>query len=167
MNPRQRRLEADYRELRRRFDGDEAIVIQPEGVVPPEKYTVIYRIPSLRLSQSNEVVEVNQTVIQISLPATYPRERPYVTTVDPVFHPNFGLDNSVCIADHWTPSLSLADIVVRVGEMLQMMQYNIQSPLNAAAAEWAVLHRDKFPLSHVALGVTDVSISLGAKTSLD
>jgi len=161
VNPRLNRLEADYRELRKRFDGDPNIIIQPNGALPPERYTVIYKVPSLRLSSTNSVVVVDQTVIQVVLPATYPKERPFVSSIDLVFHPNFGMDQSVCIADWWSPARSLADIFVEIGDMLQMRKYNVQSPLNAQAAEWSVINESTLPIGQVDLGITDVVISLG------
>lgn len=166
MNPRLSRLESDYRELRRRFDGDPNIVIQPSGV-PPERYTVIYKVPSLRLSSTNEIVVVDQTVVQIVLPSTYPKERPFVTSVDVVFHPNFGMDQAVCIADYWSPARSLSDIFAEIGEMLQMRKFNIQSPLNAQAAEWTVNNEKSLPIGRVELGITDVSISMGKVVTED
>lgn len=166
MNPRLNRLESDYRELRKRFDGDPNIIIQPNGM-PPERYTVVYKVPSLRHSSTNEIVVVDQTVIQVVLPATYPKERPFVTSIDVVFHPNFGMDQSVCIADWWSPARSLADIFAEIGEMLQMRKFNVQSPLNAAAAEWTVRNEKSLPIGKIDLGITDVSISLGKLLSED
>jgi ubiquitin-protein ligase len=166
MNPRINRLESDYRELRKRFDGDPNIIIQPNGL-PPERYTVVYKVPSLRLSSTNDVVVVDQTVIQIVLPASYPRERPYVTSIDTVFHPNFGVDQAVCIADWWSPARSLADIFAEIGEMLQLRKYNVQSPLNAQAAEWTVRNERSLPIGQIELGATDVSISIGNVVSED
>ena len=166
MNPRLNRLESDYRELRKRFDGDSNIIIQPNGM-PPERYTVVYKVPSLRISSTNEIVVVDQTVIQVVLPATYPKERPFVTSVDLVFHPNFGMDQAVCIADWWSPARSLADIFAEIGEMLQMRKYNVQSPLNAQAAEWTVRNEKSLPLGRIDLGITDISISLGKSLTED
>lgn len=161
MTPRQQRLEADYRELRRRFDGDPNILIQPEGLVPPERYLVVFKVPSLRVSSASQVVTVDQTVVTVILPSAYPKERPFITSHDPVFHPNFGADQSVCIADYWVPAQSLADIIVDISDMLQMKKYNVQSPLNAQAAEWAVQNASSFPLSSIEIGVTDLKIHLG------
>jgi ubiquitin-protein ligase len=166
LNPRLNRLESDYRELRRRFDGDPNIIIQPNGM-PPERYTVVYKVPSLRRSTTNEVVVVDQTVVQIVLPATYPKERPFVTSIDVVFHPNFGTDQAVCIADWWSPARSLADIFAEIGEMLQMRKYNVQSPLNAQAAEWAVINEKSLPIGKVDLGINEVPISIGKVISED
>jgi ubiquitin-protein ligase len=77
-----------------------------------------------------------------------------------VFHPNFG--EYVCIADFWSPAQSLADIVMDVGLMLQWQKYNVQSPLNAVAADWAVKHRDELPVGTIDLssGTQAIEITL-------
>ena len=84
MNPRLRRLESDYRDLRARFDGDPHLTITPLGPYPPERYQIIYRVPSLRLDAQNSVQRTDQTVVTLTLPAGYPREKPHAVTVDPL-----------------------------------------------------------------------------------
>lgn len=165
MNPRLRRLESDYRELRSRYDGDPHITITPLGPFPPERYQLIYRVPSLRLDQSNAVQRTDQTIVTLTLPAGYPREKPHAETLDPIFHPNFGA--YVCIADFWAPGQSLGDIVASIGDMLQYRKYNIRSPLNAVAAEWANAHAATLPLATIDLGsvVTGFTISVAPTPS--
>lgn len=158
MNPRQRRLQADYAELRRRFDGDAHLVIQPYGPPPFELYRVTYRVPSLRLDANNQPVVVPTTVVDITLPSGYPREKPYATTTDPVFHPNFG--DHICLADYWSPAQSIADIVSQIGELLQWQRYNVRSPLNAVAAEWVRTHPAEVPVGSYQLGRADLDIRL-------
>lgn len=158
MNPRIRRLEADYRELRSRFDGDPNITITPIGPMPPEKYQLIYRVQSLRLDESNSPVRSGMTVVTMTLPADYPRGKPYAETMDPVFHPNFGA--YVCIADFWAPGQTLGDIVVSIGDMLQFKKYNIRSPLNAIAAEWANTHATSLPIGMVEIGSFGQSVQV-------
>jgi len=46
VNPRLRRLEADYRDIRQRFDADENITVTPVGPLPPDQYQVTYRVPA-------------------------------------------------------------------------------------------------------------------------
>lgn len=150
MNPRLRRLEADYRELMTRFAGDPNITITPIGPMPPEKYQLIYRVQSLRLDQMNNPVRSDLTVVTMTLPADYPRGKPYAETLDRVFHPNFG--DYVCIADFWAPGQTLGDIVASIADMLQFRKYNIRSPLNAVAAEWANAHAATLPIGQVELG---------------
>lgn len=150
VNPRLRRLESDYRELRERFDGDPYVTITPIGPIPPERYQIIYRVPSLRLNELNDPVKANLTVVMMTLPADYPRGKPHAETTDPVFHPNFGA--YVCIADFWAPGQTIGDIVVSIADMLQYRKYNIRSPLNAIAAEWANAHAASLPIGQVDLG---------------
>jgi ubiquitin-protein ligase len=161
MNPRLRRLEADYREIRRLFDADPNVTILPIGPIPPDRYQVIYSVPSLRRQGSKEVVQTQQTTVVISLPIGYPREKPHAETADPVFHPNFG--NYICIADFWAPGQSLSDIIVSIGDMLQYRKYNIRSPLNAVAAEWANAHAASLPLGDIELGAVAAPISLNVR----
>ncbi len=160
-SPRLRRLESDYELLRSRFDGHPNILVEALGTVPPENYRVTYQVPSLRLDQSNVPTVVNTTVVDFELPMGYPREKPLAVSHGTVFHPNFG--EYVCIADFWSPAQSLADIVIEVGEMLQWQKYNIQSPLNAIAADWAVKHAHELPIGHAQLdagtGLIDIRIT--------
>ena len=158
MNPRLRRLENDYRELRSRFDGDPYVTITPLGPYPPDKYQIVYRVPSLRLDASNSLVRTQQTVVTITLPMGYPREKPHAETIDPVFHPNFGA--YVCMADFWAPGQSLGDIVTSIADMLQFKKYNIRSPLNAVAAEWANENAQQLPLADIALGAAQHAVRL-------
>lgn len=162
MNPRLRRLESDYRELRLRFDHEDLVTITPIGPAPASKYQVIYRLPSLRLDEHGQPVRTQQTVVTITLPMGYPREKPHAETLDPVFHPNFGA--YICIADFWAPGQSLADVVVNIGDMLQFKKYNIRSPLNAIAAEWANENADDLPLADVSLGLIDSPVKITVKS---
>lgn len=152
MNPRLRRLEADYRELMERFEGDPSLTIIPLGAMPPERYQIVYRVPSLRLDDAGDPVRSELTVVTLTLPADYPRGKPYAESMDPVFHPNFG--HYVCIADFWAPGQTLGDIVANIADMLQFRKYNIRSPLNAVAAEWANEHAASLPIGTIEVGVT-------------
>lgn len=161
MNPRFRRLESDYAELRGRFDGDPHVTITPLGTHPPERYQIIYRVPSLRLDKANQVQRTQQTTVTMTLPMAYPREKPHAETLDPVFHPNFGA--YVCIADFWAPGQSLGDVVVSIGDMLQYRKYNIRSPLNAVAAEWANTHAQDLPLGTIEVGGLSAPVSVSVQ----
>lgn len=148
-SPRQIRLEKDYEKIRIRFDGHPSISIQPLGTAPPERYRVIYRVPSLRLDSNNRPMVSQLTVVDFELPSGYPREKPRAVAAERVFHPNFG--DYVCIADFWSPAQSIADIILEVGEMLQWQKYNILSPLNAVAADWAAKHKEDLPVGRIDL----------------
>lgn len=152
MTPRQRRLEAEYQEIRSRFDGDSQIDVVVSNPPYCTKYQVIYNLPSTRIAGESVYLR-DQTVVEFELTADYPRVQPLVKSFDPVFHPNFGAMNGisakVCIADYWSPAQTLASIIIEVGEMLLWSKFNIRSPLNAVAAEYGQEHASEFPLGQL------------------
>lgn len=158
MNPRMRRLVADYEAVSTGFAGHPGIYAAPVGPYPPERYQVTYRVPSLRLSPDNRPTRTHQTLVDITLPAGYPREKPYAVTYEPVFHPNFGA--YVCIADFWSPNQSLVDVIVQIGDMLQYRLYNVRSPLNAVAANWVVDNQHQVPVGNVDVMPTQADVQL-------
>lgn len=159
MNPRMRRLQSDYEAMVTAFAGHPNIQVSAIGALPPERYRVMYKVTGLTLSADNRPVRTQQTLVDIFLPASYPREKPYLTTMAPVFHPNFGAH--VCIADYWSPSQSLVDIVVQVGDMLQWRTYNVRSPLNAVAAHWAAGNAHQLPVGNADVMPIHDDINLG------
>lgn len=158
MNPRLRRLAADYDELVRAFAGHPHVAVQPLGPPPPDRYQVIYRVPAVVTTPQNELAIRHQHIVQLTLPSGYPREKPYCTIDSPVFHPNFG--NYICIADFWTPSQSVVDVIVQIGDMLQYKLFNTRSPLNALAARWASDNIDRLPISAIDLYPIEPEIRL-------
>ncbi len=158
MNPRFRRLEADYQDLVAAFAGHQYIVVEPVGAVPPERYRVIYNVPGLCVDRDGKASRVFQHLVHIQLPAAYPREKPYCTTEATVFHPNFGA--YICIADFWSPSQSLVDVVVQIGDMLQYKLYNTRSPLNAPAAQWAAANVGLLPIGTLELRPREPEVKL-------
>jgi ubiquitin-protein ligase len=147
MTPRMRRLDSDYRQLTSAFASHRYIKLEFRGPLPPERYRIFFNVPGLRLDDQNRVCKVYQHVIDIYLPAGYPRDKPYATSLNPVFHPNFGAH--VCIADFWSPGQSLVEVVVQIADMLQYRLYNIHSPLNAVAAAWVSTNQSSVPLSNI------------------
>lgn len=147
MNPRTRRLHADYEKLVEAFAGHPQVSITPIGAVPPERYRIDFHLIGLALSAENRPTRTRSTSVEVFLPQAYPREQPYLTPLSAIFHPNFG--SHVCIADHWYPGETLVDIVVKVARMIQWQTYNIRSPLNAIAARWVVDNPGQVPVGHV------------------
>lgn len=147
LSPRLRRLTAEAAELADAFNGHPAVHVQPVGVQPPERFRVTYAVPGLRQNADGSIARAPTHVVDITLPATYPREQPYCVPVSPVFHPN--ISDHVCIADHWSPSRSLVDVVTQIGQMLQFEIFNTRSPLNAIAAQWVSGNLDQVPVGRV------------------
>ena len=64
------------------------------------------------------VIGVGQTHrAEVFLPLDYPRQPPFCRMLTPVFHPNID-PAKICIGDHWSAGQSLAQLVCRIGEML-------------------------------------------------
>jgi ubiquitin-protein ligase len=165
-SPRLRRLMADSNLMRTEFAGHPQISVEPLGWDPPEQYRVTYRLTGVMTDPATgQPVTSGEHRVVLTLPAAYPRDKPYCTTETPVFHPNFGQNagDEICIGDYWTPAQSLADIVVKVGEMIQFQEFNVKSPLNALAARWAAENQTIFPIGTVELfqAEPDISLDLG------
>lgn len=141
---RTRRLRADAEAIAAAFAGQDVIEVSPLAGEPPEAYRVTYRIHSLDRGPGGKPVPRDVHEAEIQLTSEYPRVSPKCKLLTPIFHPNID-PATICIGDHWTAGERLADLIVRIGEMLAYQAYNIQSPLDAEAAMWADLHGNDFP----------------------
>jgi ubiquitin-protein ligase len=167
-NPRLRRLQADYESVRAEFSGHPHVTVRALGPsMPPERYRVQFRLRGLILNgEQPEYRDVHE--VEITLPRGYPAEKPYCVPLAPIFHPN--IKDYFCIGDYWAAGMSLVDVIVKLGDMIQWRVYNPSSPLDAIAARWAVQQEEfgaaVFPIGKVDLGVADFDIELKTKPSV-
>src|SRR4051794_27368635 len=160
MNPRLRRLQADYDLVRETFSGHPHVRVEPLGTrLPPENYRVDFQLPGLYLDGEQPNYRDSHSV-EIMLPREYPSEKPYCVPLTPVFHPN--IRDYYCLADYWAAGQTLVDVIVKIGDMIQWRTYNPASPLDATAAKWAVQQEPSglFPISKIDLGVSDFQVQL-------
>jgi ubiquitin-protein ligase len=157
LSPRMQRLAADHRALRAVYSGHPRVHVEPLGALPPSRYRVTFRIPGLRLEKGTPVATEHH-VVEIQLPLEYPRGQPYCAALTPIFHPN--ITTRYCIGDYWAAGQSLADIVAKLGAMIQYRLYNVSSPLDPRAAEWARLNSHQLPVGDIDLGVPELDIGL-------
>src|SRR5207237_4847463 len=120
---------------------------------PPERYQLRYQVRGLR-QKDDQLVEVEDHLVEITLPRNYPRTPPQCRMLSPVFHPNIA-PHAICVGDHWGAGESLQSIVARIGEMLAYQSYNVKSPLNGEAARWVEGNKDKIPLDRVSMLVEE------------
>jgi ubiquitin-protein ligase len=154
MNPRLRRLQADFERVSATFNAHPHIhLVKTEGN-PPEKYTFEFLLDGLVAGAGGSFNVGSIHRAEIFLPLDYPRRPPFCRMITPVFHPNID-PQKICIGDHWSAGQSLAQMVVHIAEMIAYQSYNVKSPLNAQAAAWAELNLDKIPLHK-----TDLSAGL-------
>jgi ubiquitin-protein ligase len=142
---RTRRLLADAEQMRQTFAGSSLIRVFPEAGDPPERYRVEYHVRGLAPGPDGKPVSRDQHVVEIQLTSEYPRAAPKCKVLTPIFHPNID-PTTVCVGDHWAAGERLADLVVRIGEMIAYQAYNIKSPLDGEAAMWADLNQKRLPI---------------------
>jgi len=150
MNPRLRRLAADHRHVVAAFEQNPYIDIRQAEGNPPEKYTIQFNLLSLVPNEEDSCAQGNTHTAEVYLPIGYPRRPPFCRMTSPVWHPNID-PQKICIGDHWSAGQRLADLIVRIAEMLTFQSYNVQSPLNAKAAAWAELNAETLPLQQADL----------------
>ncbi len=154
MQARLRRLNADYQKVQELFLTHPYIrLLNAEGS-PPDKYIFAFQVQGLVPEGEESFSQGAVHQAEIFLPLDYPRRPPFCRMVTPVFHPNID-PQKICIGDHWSAGQSLAQMVVRIAEMICYQSYNLKSPLNAAAAAWAEKNIALLPLEK-----TDLSVGL-------
>jgi predicted Zn finger-like uncharacterized protein len=145
-----RRLMADAEHMNRVFHRFPLIrIVSVEGN-PPDRYRVEYNIRGVARGNNGQPIYRDQHLVEIQLTSDYPRQSPKCRLLTPIFHPNFD-PTIICVGDHWTAAEKLADLVVRIGEMIAYQAYNIKSPLDGEAAMWADLNQNAFPVDRRSL----------------
>lgn len=147
MNPRLRRLAADYQQVMEVFANHPAVRIVAAEGSPPEKYTVEFSVRSLVAGAGGSFTEGGVHRAEVFLPMDYPRRPPFCRMTTPVYHPNID-PQKICIGDHWSAGQRLAMLIVRIAEMLAYQSYNVKSPLNGQAAAWAEMNAARLPLEN-------------------
>ncbi len=145
MTARLRRLQSDHAQVLAAFASHPRIKLLNTEGVPPDKYTFAFLVNGLVPQGDDACSPGAEHRAEFFLPLDYPRRPPFCRMITPVFHPNID-PQKICIGDHWSAGQSLAQMVVRVAEMICFQSYNVKSPLNAAAAAWAEQNIAALPL---------------------
>src|SRR5260221_12897160 len=147
MQARIRRLTADYEKVQAVFGAHPYIRLLKSDGSPPDKYTFAIRVQGLVAGKDDSFTTGVEHQTEVFLPIDYPRRPPFCRMITPVFHPNID-PQKICIGDHWSAGQSLAQMIVRIAEMICYQSYNVKSPLNAKAATWAEENIERFPLEN-------------------
>src|SRR5205809_2340734 len=145
MNPRLRRLQADFDRVTAAFGEHPHIRILSTEGNPPEKYVFEFLLQGLVADAEDSFAMGSAHRAEFFLPLDYPRRPPFCRMITPIFHPNID-PQKICIGDHWSANQLLGEMVVRVAEMISYQSYNLKSPLNAVAAAWAEKNQEQLPL---------------------
>lgn len=140
-----RRLRADAEQMSTLFRNSPAIRVRSATGDPADVYEIEYHVRGLQPGKRERPIPREHHLVEIRLSSEYPRVAPRCKMLTPIFHPNIN-PTTICVGDHWTAGERLADLVVRIGEMIAYQAYNIKSPLDARAAMWADLHADELPV---------------------
>ncbi len=171
MSIRLRRLMGDYEKIKTEFSGHKYISIKEVTGNPPEKYQIEYNVKGLRWDAVQKLpVVVEKHLVEIYLSAEYPRSKPTCSALTPVFHPNFSgnrVPDIICIGDHWAPSSSLVEIIAKIGEMIQLRDYNINSPLYPYAAHWIKNNQQYLPIGNVDMYQADADVDFVSQNKDD
>jgi|Deesub1362A_J573_1020465.scaffolds.fasta_scaffold45545_1 ubiquitin-protein ligase len=144
-SPRELRLEEDYRNMQELVKKSKFISFEAFGS-PPDRYIVTYTCKGIKLDEvTKEVVPANFHQVEIYLPTGYPRVKPNLEWLTPIYHPNIGSNGQVCLGG-WAPAETLDRLCVRLGEIIQYKNYDEYDPLNASAASWALQNKHKLPV---------------------
>lgn len=147
-SPRLRRLHADLAAVRELVRVSDFISFTRQGN-PPDRYVVTYTCRGLAWdAQQHGPVVVERHEAEFYLHRDYPRRPPQIVWRTPIFHPNIlsGREGGTACIGGWTPSESLADLVLRVGQMVQFQSYNPDDVLNREAAAWVETHVASLPV---------------------
>ena len=144
MNRKEIRMKNDFEEMLRLKSESSIIDFQTAGN-PPYRYMLVFHCAGIRVDESGKPVIIQEHRCQLMLGAQYPSQPPDVTWMTPIFHPNIKMQ-AVCHSGQWAPSWSLAEFVSELADMARYAKYNLQSPLDTKAAEWARHNMNLFPL---------------------
>ncbi|HEY0071911.1 MAG TPA: ubiquitin-conjugating enzyme E2 [Chloroflexia bacterium] len=110
-------------------------ISQLPGLVP-DRYEVSFSCTGLR-RDGGDIVETQNHRVLIYFHAEYPTQQPRLAWMTPIFHPNIK-GPRVCLGRSWTPAMTLDELCIILGEMIQYKLFNLDDPLDADAAE--VIH---------------------------
>jgi ubiquitin-protein ligase len=136
MSPRSRRLLSDLWQMEELAD-DGGVTFRTEGN-PPEVYHVMLTGSGLVLGDDGRLTVRDLHRCDIYLHLDYPRRPPVVTWLTPIFHPNIlgpERNGGVCLGS-WSAAESLADLCVRLRDLVTYRSINAGDALNTDAAGW-------------------------------
>ena len=147
-SPRIRRLRSDLAALEK-LEAESSIFGFRHTGRPPQQFVVAFAGGSLARDRGR-VVPRDHHEVEIKLGSAYPRTIPEIRWLTPIYHPNISEIGIVCLGaygTHWVPSLMLDELCVMLWDMARFQNYDIRSPYNREAAQWAAVQTThRFPI---------------------
>ena len=139
-SPRVRRLRTDLKSLETLKADSTILQFEPHGN-PPGQYKVRFIGKGFARSRDGARVVIQDVhEVYIRLGASYPRVMPEMQWKTPIFHPNISGSGAVCLGGYgtyWVPSLNLDELCEMLWEMIRYANFDVTSPYNREAADWA------------------------------
>ena len=155
INPYLNRLKADYEKLQG-LEGSLVKILKTSGN-PPAEYILQLRCKGIKSLSGGNPVFSEQHHLKIILSSTYPRLRPELVMLTPVFHPNFK-GRKVCIGHKYSPQIGLDNLVLSIIRMIRFEDFSEADVYNQQALEWAQKNRDLIPL-HITKQKVEVELT--------
>ena len=149
--PLTRRLEADTVQMRKFVQQTSAIqVVQTEGS-PPKKYLLKFIMDGVvGINEDGSPRIGNEHLVEMVIHNDYPMSLPFIRFNTPIIHPNIFASGNVCMGWFRIP-YELTDVCVHIAKMIDYQIYDLSSPADRRAADWAKQHSSLFPLAHWSL----------------
>lgn len=131
----------------------------------PEKYIIKFDCTGLWQNENGDIREAPYHLMEVVYGVDYPTKPPTFVWLTPIFHPNLKRPY-ICLegrpfAVGWTLDL----IVQEVGRLVMYQSYNVNSPLNHEAAQWARENAHRFPVDDRDLLDSRVRVTVGGEGS--
>lgn len=151
-----KRLQKEYEEIKERFAKTKHVKVIPNHKNPPDEYVVVYDVVGVGKDKKGQMMEVKEHIVSIYLPHNFLEIGPSTTFKTPHFHPNIYPNSSkfCAFAGAYRAGESLSDFIFRLGEVIQYKNYNLHSPANKEATQWAKFNDRLFPLDKKDLHAT-------------
>lgn len=136
MLERDKRIKNDAQHMEKLLSSSNLITfhsVSDVNGIAPDRYIVEFKCKGL-IREGGQLAISNYHKIMIYLHADYPTQQPRIGWVTPIFHPNIKGGN-VCLGRSWTPAMTLDELCIVLGEMIQYKLYNLNDPLDGFAAE--------------------------------
>lgn len=116
---------------------------------PPQKYLIRYSCTGLLEPEGDEEPKTSDRhAMMVVFGYDFPAKAPIIIWYTPIWHPNFSRPYVCTQGRPFAAGVPLARIVLMIGEMIQYRNYNLESPLNDAAKQWAEQNKHLFPVDN-------------------
>lgn len=118
---------------------------------PPTKYIFEFQLKGITgLDGNGKAIFAEKHTVEMVLHDDYPMSMPFMRFHTPIFHPNVWSGGNICLGWFEIP-YQISDVCAHVAKMIDYQIYDLNSPSNYKATEWAKSNSSLFPLSHSTL----------------